>query len=68
MTKPVDYRSEEWARISGDPIQLEEDWNIDLEDLDDYRPGHITPVGGWIAISLVILVVLVAVAWRITRG
>lgn len=28
---------------------------------DDYEPGHITPVGGWILASLVILGVLVAV-------
>ena len=31
------------------------------------EPGHVTPVGGWILVALLILGVLVAVIWRVLR-
>lgn len=33
----------------------------------DDEPGHVTPVGGWILVALLILGVLVAVIWRVLR-
>ena len=36
---------------------------------DDWQPGHITPVGAWIGIALLVLLAIAAVLWRInTRG
>lgn len=61
--QPVDYAREEWSRITADPgIVDEEPWSPPDE------PGHITPVGGWIFLSLVILAILGLIAWAVTRA
>ena len=60
MTTPT--RCEHDAPVWGCRIcwPAEDGWGED-------EPGHVTPVGGWILVALVILAVLVAVVWRVTQ-
>ena len=57
VTEPVP----EWVHMAEVPPTDEEPWAPPDE------PGHVTPVGGWILASLMILGVLVAVVWRVMR-
>ena len=50
----------DWVHMAEVPPPAEEEaWRRD--------PDHVTPVGGWIVVALLVLVVLVAIGWAVSQ-